>query len=139
MWTLPVAARRCCAGGVCDKRAVEAMLAIEEKGLQVEWLEFSSFMAWMLYLESAAVQTIVQVMPHVIDTALMYITYLRIALRLHVLLVWGGPASAPGQRSFAICSNVCHTSAQVRSSCAGLVDPAPAQDENSCPGWSWFW
>ena len=52
---------------------------------QVEWVSFPDFLGWMLYQEGASVQSVVQVMPHVIDTALIYITFLRSAgdCRLH--------------------------------------------------------
>ena len=52
---------------------------------QVEWVSFPDFLGWMLYQEGVSVQSVVQVNPHVIDTALLYITFIRSAsdCRLH--------------------------------------------------------
>ena len=43
--------------------------------MQVEWLECSSFLQWQLYVETSSVQVQVQVHPHIIDTALKYLTF----------------------------------------------------------------
>ena len=41
--------------------AKEAMEKIFHTGVQVEWMEFATFLEWQLYVESASVQSTVQV------------------------------------------------------------------------------
>ena len=45
--------------------------------IQVEWVECESFLQWQLHVETSSVQASVQVMPHVLDTAMKYLTFCR--------------------------------------------------------------
>ena len=44
-------------------------------GVQVEWLGCASLLEWQLHVESSSVQASVVVLPHVIDTALKFLTF----------------------------------------------------------------
>ena len=46
-------------------------------GVQVEWMEFEDYMSFMIYYEGIAVQGEVDVKPHIIDTALMLISFCK--------------------------------------------------------------
>ena len=58
-----------------EPRAKAQMARVCSKGVQVEWLECESFLQWQLHVETSSVQQTVQVGPHVIDTALKYLTF----------------------------------------------------------------
>ena len=58
-----------------ESRAKAQMERVISKGVQVEWLECESFLQWQLHVETSSVQQSVQVAPHVIDTALKYLTF----------------------------------------------------------------
>ena len=58
-----------------ESRAKAQMARVISKGVQVEWLECESFLQWQLHVETSSVQQTVQVGPHVIDTALKYLTF----------------------------------------------------------------
>ena len=58
-----------------EPRAKAQMERIWTKGVQVEWFECESFLQWQLHVETASVQASVQVAPHIIDTALKYLTF----------------------------------------------------------------
>jgi hypothetical protein len=47
-----------------DPKAVAQIKRIHEEGVQVEWLQVSSFIEWQLHVEGAAVQASVQVGAH---------------------------------------------------------------------------
>ena len=59
-----------------DPRAVSDIEMVLEDGVQVEWVDMDSYMDYMLYCEGAAVQQAVSVAPHIVDTAMMFLTYL---------------------------------------------------------------
>ena len=48
-----------------------------EEGVQVEWMECDSFLSWQVMCDQADAQTQVQVHPHILDTAMKYVHYLR--------------------------------------------------------------
>ena len=58
-----------------EGRAKAQMEKIFTKGVQVEWIECESFLQWQLHVETASVQSSVQVLPHIVDTALKYLTF----------------------------------------------------------------
>lgn len=51
-----------------DPGAVENLKQVFEEGLQVEWMACNTYMEWACFAESCAVQSSVQVLPHVLDT-----------------------------------------------------------------------
>ena len=51
------------------------MQKIWTHGVQVEWLGCASLLEWQLHVESSSVQASVVVLPHVIDTALKFLTF----------------------------------------------------------------
>jgi hypothetical protein len=59
-----------------DARAKKEINMVINDGIQVEWVEFNSFLEWMLYTEGASVPSSVRVLPHVLDTAIMYVQFL---------------------------------------------------------------
>ena len=59
-----------------DENAKKEINLVIKDGIQVEWVEFNSFLEWMLYIEGASVQSSVRVLPHVLDTAIMYVQFL---------------------------------------------------------------
>ena len=71
-----------------EPRAKAQMERVISKGVQVEWLECESFLQWQVHVETSSVQASVQVSPHVIDTALKYLTFCSSA-----------QAVAPGKQS----------------------------------------
>ena len=58
-----------------EPTAKAQMEKIFMRGVQVEWLECESFLQWQLHVETSSVQATVQVHPHVVDTALKYLTF----------------------------------------------------------------
>ena len=46
-----------------------------QEGVQVEWSEFPDYMSYMVYYEGAAVQGEVNLKPHIIDTAMLYLGF----------------------------------------------------------------
>ena len=50
---------------------------VMEEGVQVEWMELDSFLSWQVMCDQADAQTQVQVQPHILDTAMKYVHYLR--------------------------------------------------------------
>ena len=60
-----------------DVRAIQQIERIFNRGIQVEWIECESFLQWQLYVETSSVQASVQVAPHVLDTAMKYLTFCR--------------------------------------------------------------
>ena len=60
-----------------DFRAIQQIERIFNRGVQVEWIECESFLQWQLYVETSSVQASVQVAPHVLDTAMKYLTFCR--------------------------------------------------------------
>ncbi len=59
-----------------DARALREMKQIWEGGIQVEWVHFSSFLEWMIYSEEASAQTALSMLPHVVDTAANFLSFL---------------------------------------------------------------
>lgn len=53
------------------------MHQIWSQGIHVEWMEIDNYLAYMLYCEGSAVQAVVQVSPHIVDTAILYVSFLR--------------------------------------------------------------
>ena len=60
-----------------DPKAVAQIKRIHEEGVQVEWIQVSSFVEWQLHVEGAAVQASVQVGAHILDTAIKYLSFMR--------------------------------------------------------------
>ena len=58
-----------------EPRAKAQMEKVFTRGVQIEWLECESFLQWQLHVETASVQQSVQVAPHIVDTALKYLTF----------------------------------------------------------------
>ena len=58
-----------------DDKAKSQMEKIFTRGVQVEWIESQSFLQWQLHVESSSVQAQVQVQPHIVDTALKYLSF----------------------------------------------------------------
>ena len=75
-----------------EARAKAQMEKIFMKGVQVEWIECTPFLQWQLHVETSSVQASVQVQPHIVDTALKYITFCHSAQALG-----GDPSSSKGQ------------------------------------------
>eukprot|EP00974_Lingulodinium_polyedra_P012774 1237996-Lingulodinium_polyedra.AAC.1 len=61
-------------------------MKVINEGIQVEWQESEDFMAWMLMMEQAAVQTDIQVKPHICDTAILYRQFGRSPLVVAALI-----------------------------------------------------
>ena len=60
-----------------EQQAVEDMRSVFDKGVQVEWKEFPSFVMWQLYCEGASLQSSVQVSPHILDTAFKFLAFVK--------------------------------------------------------------
>ena len=75
-----------------EPRAKAQMEKIFMKGVQVEWIECASFLQWQLHVETSSVQASVQVQPHIVDTALKYLTFCNSARSQG-----GDPSSSKGQ------------------------------------------
>ena len=58
-----------------EPQAKAQMEKIFTRGVQVEWTECASFLQWQLHVETSSVQASVQVQPHIVDTALKYLTF----------------------------------------------------------------
>ena len=61
----------------CDPRALSDIRTVLHGGLQIEWVEVKEFLEWMVESETAAVQQQVRVHPHVVDTCLLYLSFLQ--------------------------------------------------------------
>ena len=77
-----------------EARAKAQMEKIFTKGVQVEWIECTSFLQWQLHVETSSVQASVQVQPHIVDTALKYLTFCNSAQALG-----GDTSSTKGQNT----------------------------------------
>ena len=75
-----------------EARAKAQMEKIFTRGVQVEWIECASFLQWQLHVETSSVQATVQVQPHIVDTALKYLTFCHSAQAQS-----GDPSSSKGQ------------------------------------------
>ena len=62
------------------------------KGVQDEWIECASFLQRQLYVETSSVQASVQVQPHIVGTALKYLTFCN-----SVQALGGDTSSSKGQ------------------------------------------
>lgn len=58
-----------------EARAIQQIEKVFNKGIQVEWIECESFLQWQLHVETSSAQASVQVAPHVLDTAMKYLTF----------------------------------------------------------------
>ena len=51
--------------------------SVVQMGVQLEWMDFEDCMGFMIYYEGIASQGEVVVKPHIIDTALMFISFCK--------------------------------------------------------------
>ena len=58
-----------------EARAIKDMQTVFNTGVQVEWVEFEDYVDFMIYYEGVAVQGDVVVKPHILDTALMFLSF----------------------------------------------------------------
>ena len=65
-----------------EAKAQAQMEKVFMRGVQVEWMECATFLQWQLHVETSSVQASVQVQPHIVDTALKYLTFCNSAQAL---------------------------------------------------------
>ena len=60
-----------------SQQALQQVRRVVDEGVQVQWMEFDSFLAWQLMCDQADTQSQVQVHPHILDTAMQHLHFLR--------------------------------------------------------------
>ena len=60
-----------------NAQALSQLRRVVDEGVQVQWMECDSFLSWQVMCDQADAQSQVQVHPHILDTAMKYVHYLR--------------------------------------------------------------